>query len=187
MKDSVATSELLKHRANHCVPKRADECEEAILNRDFQKFAEITMKDSNQFHAVCLDTYPPISYMSDVSHYLVRLIHSFNEAFGEIKAAYTFDAGQNACLFVLKQNLPLVVGLIEHYLPQKISVENDFFRGEKVEPVNLPREIIESINITPHQPGVLKGIIHSKVGNGPELLSNTDHLLNEDGLPKRTG
>jgi diphosphomevalonate decarboxylase len=34
--------------------------EEAIKNRDFESFAKLTCADSNQFHAVCLDTSPPI-------------------------------------------------------------------------------------------------------------------------------
>lgn len=38
------------------------------------------MKDSNQFHAVALDTYPPAVYMNDVSHAIVDLIHCFNAA-----------------------------------------------------------------------------------------------------------
>lgn len=33
---------------------------EAILARNFEAFAHIIMKDSNQLHAVCMDTYPPI-------------------------------------------------------------------------------------------------------------------------------
>lgn len=43
------------------------------------------MKDSNQFHAVCLDTYPPCVYMNDVSHSVSALIHKYNEEAGEIK------------------------------------------------------------------------------------------------------
>ena len=42
--------------------------EEAIKNRDFASFAQLTCADSNQFHAVCLDTTPPIFYMNDTSH-----------------------------------------------------------------------------------------------------------------------
>lgn len=49
------------------VPKRIAQMEEAIKNRDFAEFAKITCADSNQFHATCLDTYPPIFYMNDTS------------------------------------------------------------------------------------------------------------------------
>ena len=46
--------------------------EEAIKNRDFPSFARMTCADSNQFHAVCQDTSPPIFYMNDTSH---RQVH----------------------------------------------------------------------------------------------------------------
>ena len=40
-------------RAEEIVPKRTLEMIEAIKEKDFSKFAQITIKDSNQFHAVC--------------------------------------------------------------------------------------------------------------------------------------
>ncbi|XVF41317.1 hypothetical protein PTKIN_Ptkin01aG0270900 [Pterospermum kingtungense] len=68
MRESVETSLLLQHRAKEVVPKRTLQMEEAIKNRDFTSFAQLTCADSNQFHAICLDTYPPIFYMNDTSH-----------------------------------------------------------------------------------------------------------------------
>ncbi|KAG8214211.1 GHMP kinase, partial [Butyriboletus roseoflavus] len=60
----------------------------------------ITMKDSNQFHAVALDTDPPIFYMNDVSRAIITVVTEYNrvalEKGGKRKAAYTFDAGPNA-------------------------------------------------------------------------------------------
>ena len=50
------------------MPKRILQMEEAIRNRDFASFSRLTCTDSNQFHAVCLDTCPPIFYMNDTSH-----------------------------------------------------------------------------------------------------------------------
>jgi diphosphomevalonate decarboxylase len=57
MQTSVATSALIKHRAAVVVPERMKEIEAAIEARDFDTFGKITIKDSNQFHAICLDTY----------------------------------------------------------------------------------------------------------------------------------
>ena len=34
----------------------------------------VQMRDSNQFHAVCQDTYPPVFYMNDVSKRAVALV-----------------------------------------------------------------------------------------------------------------
>lgn len=61
---------------------------QAILEKNYPVFAELTMKDSNQFHAVCLDTYPPCFYMNDVSHSIVSVIHRYNEAHGAIKVRW---------------------------------------------------------------------------------------------------
>lgn len=57
MMTSVATSPLLAHRAKTVVPERMEKMEKAYLARDFEAFAELTMRDSNQFHATCLDTF----------------------------------------------------------------------------------------------------------------------------------
>ncbi len=82
MKLSVQTSELLQHRINDCVPRRMEEMKAAIGKREFGKFAELTMRDSNQLHAVCLDTTPPCVYMNDVSHAVQEMVHQLNQKAG---------------------------------------------------------------------------------------------------------
>ena len=52
-----------------------------------------------QLHAVCLDTVPPCVYMNDTSHAVAALVEAINAAEGKAVAAYTFDAGPNACIF----------------------------------------------------------------------------------------
>ncbi len=42
-------------------------------------------QDSNQFHAVCLDTYPPITYLNDTSRAIIDLCTRYNSHAGEIK------------------------------------------------------------------------------------------------------
>ena len=85
--------------------QRLEEIETAFLGHDFETFGKITMQDSNQFHAVCQDTYPPIFYMNDMSKSIIRLVHVINAHFGCIKAAYTFDAGPNAVIYCLDEVL----------------------------------------------------------------------------------
>lgn len=63
---------------------------QAITEKNFEKFAEITMRDSNQFHAVCLDTYPPCVYLNQVSHEIISFVHDYNEAIGQIKVYIFF-------------------------------------------------------------------------------------------------
>ena len=75
------------------------------------------MQDSNQFHAVCLDTYPPIFYMNDISKAIIRICTVINAHFGSIKAAYTFDAGPNAVIYTLEKDVPLVMTVMAKYFP----------------------------------------------------------------------
>lgn len=88
MKRTVDTSELLHYRAKYVVPERTEKIQTAIMNKDFSTFAELTMKDSNQLHAVCLDSYPPIIYMNDISFAIINLIHSYNTVVNDIKVLH---------------------------------------------------------------------------------------------------
>lgn len=121
MQRTVATSPLLQHRIKEVVPNRMVKISEAIQKRDFDTFADITMADSNNFHACCLDTSPPIFYMNDVSRAIVQLVEELNranEADGKGKlVAYTYDAGPNAVLYAPKENMPLILQAVRHYFP----------------------------------------------------------------------
>jgi len=116
METTVQTSDLLQHRIKNVVPARMERMEAAIKAKDFAAFAEETMKDSNQFHAVCLDTYPPIFYLNAASKRIIAVIHALNAlAAAEDKppvAAYTYDAGPNAVLYLLEENMELVLSLV---------------------------------------------------------------------------
>jgi len=134
MKRSVETSELLKHRVNKIVDERMSSLEKAILEKDFETFSMLTMKDSNQLHAICQDTYPPIvpPYMNAISHAIVKLVTDFN--IPSVKAAYTFDAGANAVVFTLVQHFDELLSTIIKYFP---SNKSDF--------INLSAERLEHL------------------------------------------
>ncbi|KAF1765893.1 hypothetical protein GCK72_005846 [Caenorhabditis remanei] len=97
------TSTLLKHRIEKVVPERIDLIKKAYATRNFEDLARVIMADSNQFHAICLDTVPPIRYLNESSWQLIETVEKFNQP--EIKAAYTFDAGPNACVIVQKKDV----------------------------------------------------------------------------------
>lgn len=59
-------------------PKTNSNLFQAIKDKNFDLFAEITMKESNQLHAVCLDSYPPAVYMNDTSHAISAFVHEYN-------------------------------------------------------------------------------------------------------------
>ena len=85
MSTSVATSTLLPHRITKVVPERMESIEKAFLAKDFEAFGELTMRDSNQFHSVCADTYPPIFYMNDVSRHIVQMLTRYNSFSNGVK------------------------------------------------------------------------------------------------------
>ncbi|XP_015792193.1 diphosphomevalonate decarboxylase [Tetranychus urticae] len=170
MKRSVETSELIRHRAENVVPERCKKMREAIKTKDFEKFAELTMKDSNQFHAIAQDTYPPVRYMNDVSWSIVSLIHGYNDFVGSTKVAYTFDAGPNAVLFMEEDQVGKFMIAVNHFFP--INQLDCLFRGQPIPKETINQGMIDylskKINIKEDS---LKGIIYTKIGCGPKIAA----------------
>ncbi|XP_018523543.1 diphosphomevalonate decarboxylase [Lates calcarifer] len=185
MQTSVQTSCLLKHRAESVIPGRMVGMIEAVRRKDFTAFAELTMKDSNQFHATCLDTYPPIFYLSSVSQQIISLVHRYNRHYGETRVAYTFDAGPNAVIFTLQQHVPEFVQVVQHFFPPDTN-GGQFVKGLPVNPATLSEDLEQAIGLEPMPKGI-SYIISTKAGPGPCVVKDpTQHLLGSDGLPKKT-
>ncbi|XP_041654963.1 diphosphomevalonate decarboxylase [Cheilinus undulatus] len=185
MQTSVKTSHLLKHRAEAVVPGRMEEMIEAVRKKDFAAFAELTMKDSNQFHATCLDTYPPIFYLSSVSQQVINMVHRYNRHYGETRLAYTFDAGPNAVIFTLQQYVPELVQVVQHVFPPETN-GGQFIKGLPVNHAAISEELKQAIGLEPMSKGI-SYIISTKAGPGPCVVTDpTQHLLGSDGLPKES-
>lgn len=185
MQTSVQTSCLLKHRAESVVPGRMINMIEAVRKKDFAAFAELTMKDSNQFHATCLDTYPPIFYLNSVSQRVISLVHRYNRHYEETRLAYTFDAGPNAVIFTLQQHVPEFVQAVQHFFPPETN-GGEFIKGLPVNHVDLSEDLKQAIGLEPMPKGI-SYIISTKAGPGPRVVEDpTQHLLGSDGLPKKT-
>jgi diphosphomevalonate decarboxylase len=171
MQQTVSTSGLFQRRMNEIVPVNMIAMEDAISKKDFAQFAEVTMRDSNSFHACCADTYPPIFYMNDVSRAAIRAVESINEKAGKVVAAYTFDAGPNCVVYYLEENAQTVLGA---FYPALGSVSgwkegtSTLKSGAKLE------EGIASIL----KEGVSR-VIQTSVGEGP--LKTEEYLVGEDG------
>ncbi|VVC45332.1 GHMP kinase N-terminal domain,Diphosphomevalonate decarboxylase,Ribosomal protein [Cinara cedri] len=177
MQKSVETSELLKYRIQKCVPERTTQIIQAIKDKNFEQFAEITMKDSNQFHAVCLDTYPPCVYLNQVSHEIISFVHDYNEATGQIKVSYTFDAGPNAFLFILQNDLSSFMSELIKVFPTDQPISS-YIRGI----VSTQSDMLKKPGFEPKDKNLLKYIIVTKLGSGPRYSDN--HLLNNNGTLK---
>ncbi|KAJ2781405.1 diphosphomevalonate decarboxylase [Coemansia javaensis] len=194
MQTTVETSALFAERVRTVVPARMAAMQRAIAERDFAAFAEITMKDSNQFHAVCLDTYPPISYMNDTSRAIAGLVHAFNAAVGRVAAAYTYDAGPNAVIYALEPDMRALVELLAYCFPRPADTAPEAFYPDPFGLFESPASVGHAVALpavaalaeaTGRFPaGSVRRIIHTTVGDGPRVLSPAQSLLDSAGLPK---
>jgi diphosphomevalonate decarboxylase len=95
----------------------------AVKKRNFAALGRIMMESSNQLHAMCLGTYPPLLYLNDDSLNIISLVHVMNEDY--IKAAYTFDAGPNPIIFTLQECQKEVLAILNDNIgDRKVHTSN---------------------------------------------------------------
>ncbi|KAJ1969256.1 diphosphomevalonate decarboxylase [Dimargaris xerosporica] len=191
MQTTVETSALAQHRFQAVVPERMRQMEQAILARDFDTFAEITMRDSNQFHAICLDTFPPIFYLNDTSRLIIQVVTAINRMSKRTQAAYTFDAGPNAVIYAPKAHMSHLIQLFAYFFPG--SAGSGYFNDpHRCLPAgtalgtSFPEPYQEIQHTFPILPvDSVRRIIHTRVGPGPMVrLEPEASLLSADGMPK---
>lgn len=180
MQATVKTSQLFQWRAREVVPREMKEMEKAIQERDFEAFGKITMRESNSFHATCLDTEPPIFYLNDVSRAAIRAVEEINAKAGKIIAAYTFDAGPNAVIYHLEQDSHAVAGLFKTLLSAKGGWDGE--RGAGIRAIEGPLSVDDKVAAVLKE-GVSR-VILTGIGEGP--ISVEDHLVDEQGEPVKT-
>lgn len=197
MQDSVNTSEKLKVRASEIVPKRLEQMRLAILNKDFATMADLAMKDSDNFHECCADTKPPIYYMNETSHLVVRIVNAYNKVKGTIQGGYTFDAGPNAVLFfenqdTMKEFLAILLHIIprsdkqtdaEYFPKYNLFVTLDLKEQHK----QLVQQVEKELNLesTEENKGKLRFILHTTVGSGPQVLDEKESLITNMDILQR--
>jgi diphosphomevalonate decarboxylase len=174
MQTTVQTSTLAPARFETIVPRRIGEIEDAIQAKDFPRFAQTTMQDSNSFHAICLDSWPPIHYMNDVSRAAMNAVETANRSAGELICAYTFDAGPNAVIYYLEENAHRVAGVFRNVLPNVPGWDGEY--GASIRPNE--RGGLESKTVMTLKAGVSR-VICTGVGEGPVKVDT--HLVDGRG------
>jgi diphosphomevalonate decarboxylase len=187
MQLTVRTSRLFEHRVGSGLCEETLAAFEAAIEaRDMARFAELAMRDSNQFHAVCADTYPPIFYMTDTSRRIVRMVHAFNEHAGKVVAGYTFDAGPNAVIYCEEETVPALMRWVLYFFPPPAAagpLESFFPAAEQVlgagfdvaglaAPEGSAKEMGED-----RDEGKLSRVIYTSAGPGPIRLDDAEGLL----------
>lgn len=178
MATSVATSPLLAFRAEKVVPGRMREMEAAVASRDFSAFCRVTCSDSNQFHATCLDTSPPIFYLNAISQRIIGLVEQWNRQGTEgeapkYKAAYTFDAGPNAVLFVEADHAPGLMRLLLQNFAPPTPAPPDFIVGNSEFAAEM-REVAkeqDSASVDSASAGGIKYFICTGLGEGAQVTT----------------
>jgi diphosphomevalonate decarboxylase len=172
MQTTVATSSLFPARVAS-IPQRMEEMIVAVKERNFKTFGRLTMRESNSFHATCLDTDPPIFYLNDVSRAAIRVVEDINAKARSIVAAYTFDAGPNAVIYFEEKNVDAVAGVFKSRLSH---LEGWAGKGEDVIPSST--EGVDEKALTALCEGVSR-VILTRVGSGP--MSTQESLVDESG------
>ena len=172
--------------------------EAAFKAKNFEEFGKLTMQDSNQFHATCLDTYPPIFYMNDTSRHLISVVHAVNKAAGRLEAAYTFDAGPNCVIYTLEADQTHVLAALLSHFPQGDSAPvqgsatagldfSQYVSNAELQAAAQAVALPEGVAAQAHQvaAGEVRHIYCTSMGDGPRTLSLEESLADPaTGLPK---
>ncbi len=104
---ALAETSLLQEARVQDAPRRLDLCREAILNRDFEAFAEIVELDSNLMHAVMMTSQPQLYYWQPTTLAVMRAVVDWRRA--GIPICFTIDAGPNVHVITLEDHSAMVI------------------------------------------------------------------------------
>ena len=170
MKITKETSELFKYRINYIVKQNLENIKKCLKGKDFNNFAEIIIKDSNNFHACCRDSYPSINYLNEESDFIMKIVMSLNKIYGKNICAYTFDAGSNAFLIYEMKNKTIIDDFFNFILGFNNINISDLIGNIKIEnsESNI-NEINKLIEKRPPKEKILKQI-DFVLGEGTQIL-----------------
>jgi len=78
MSQTVKTSALYTERpklAQERLLELQDLLKDELCDSSWHNFCQLVMKDTMTFHALCLDTFPPLHYLNDTSYQIIDLVH----------------------------------------------------------------------------------------------------------------
>ena len=84
------------------VPRRLDICRQAILDKDFEKLADIIELDSNIMHAVMMTSQPMLMYWAPATLLIMQEVRKLRQS--GLAAAFTLDAGPNVHVITTEEH-----------------------------------------------------------------------------------
>ena len=171
MKITKETSELFKYRIDHIVNNNIAKIKKFLEEKDFNNFAEIIIKDSNNFHACCRDSYPSINYLNEESDFIMKCVFTLNKINGKNICAYTFDAGSNAFLIYENNNKKIIDDYFNYILGinDKDNIDDLFNNIEIEKNENNIKEINNLVKKRPEKEKIIKQI-DFVLGEGAQIL-----------------
>jgi diphosphomevalonate decarboxylase len=82
-------------------PRRLEVCRNAILNKDFESFANIIEHDSDIMHSVMMTSNPPLMYWQAATVNIFHEVRAWRAS--GLPVGYTVDAGANVHVLCLSE------------------------------------------------------------------------------------
>ena len=92
-------------------PQRLDRCRKAILERDFDAFADVVELDSNVMHSVMMTGNPALFYWMPTTLALMEAVRELRKQ--GVGVCYTIDAGPNVHCICAPESAPKVVAALQ--------------------------------------------------------------------------
>jgi diphosphomevalonate decarboxylase len=116
---ALASSSPLQEARLQQVAHNLMQCRQAILQRDFEKLAEVIELDSNLMHAVMMTSKPPLFYWLPTTLSIMEETRTWRaKGWG---VCYTIDAGPNIHLICLPRDLNHVIKQLDQ-IPGILSI-----------------------------------------------------------------
>ncbi|MBI4315479.1 MAG: diphosphomevalonate decarboxylase, partial [Chloroflexi bacterium] len=80
-------------------PRRLDICRQALLARDFPRFAEVVEEDSTMMHAIMMTSRPSLYYWQPPTLAIMEAVRGWRA--GGLPVCFTIDAGPNVHVITL--------------------------------------------------------------------------------------
>lgn len=170
MKITKETSELFKYRINHVVKNNIEKLKKSLEEKDFSNLAEVIIKDSNNFHACCRDSYPTINYLNEESDFIMKCVYTLNKINEKNICAYTFDAGSNAFLIYENKNKRIIDDFFNYIFGFNDINIDDLIKNMQIEKnENNINEINKLVKRRPEKEKIIKQV-DFVLGEGAQII-----------------
>ena len=170
MKITKETSELFKYRINHVVKNNIEKLKKSLEEKDFNNLAEVIIKDSNNFHACCRDSYPTINYLNEESDFIMKCVYTLNKINEKNICAYTFDAGSNAFLIYENKNKRIIDDFFNYIFGFNDINIDDLIKNMQIEKnENNINEINKLVKRRPEKEKIIKQV-DFVLGEGAQII-----------------